>query len=326
MVTLSACGGSGGGIVTTPPPVSTPGPTPAPAPAPTPTPTPPAYTKFADLTGDQDFQNAAAEQRSVTDINGQRTDSFALANFGSGITFTYDSVSDSYTLTQADGITSTFGPSSLQASSTADLRIFQQLKYPNNPNSSEENFRIVAPLINGVALSYTRIGEWFAYNTADFTPPFIRTGTRFVAGVPTVASDMPTSGSATYSSVISSGFVRSDSNAFSLSDSTATFDANFLNGTINTSLSLNALDGLAGSNPFSLGTVTGIGMVNNGTSSFDGDFTASGIFTNGEFSGSFFGPAALEFGYVFILNGNGNLNGTVENFSIYGAVAGAKGP
>jgi hypothetical protein len=94
MITLSASdGGGGGGVASTSPPVISPGPTPAP------TPTPPTYTKFANLTGNQDFQNAADEQRSVTDMKGQRTDSFALANFGSGITSTDDSASDRYTLT-----------------------------------------------------------------------------------------------------------------------------------------------------------------------------------------------------------------------------------
>ena len=319
MLTLSACGGSGGGLATLP--------TPTPAPTPTPGPT---YTKFADLTGDQLFQTASVTMPIASNIDGA-INSPSQA-FGSGYTIDFDAATNSYTVSGvmnvATGAPVTHSQTFVQSEITrndADALIFSK------PSTGAPNvFIISVPKVNSVPLTYTRISAW---NTGSSSTPNIFAFA--MLGVPTKASDVPTTGSATYKTgvggVASTAAAASAPVFYDLSHSTATLSANFATGSITTDLTLtgvlfNPLTGgaTAGQPDVALGIFNGTGLLNAGANTFGGSFVpANGATALGSsnFFGAFFGPQALEFGYVYDLR---TVNGAFGDLAASGYVYGIK--
>jgi hypothetical protein len=288
---LSGCGGSeggGGGIV------STPGPT---------------YVKLADRTGNQSFQSGGVHwEASSAGITNQAIDAF-----GAGPTYAYDAASDSFTVT-AGSQAITFTAADYDATrSTATSRVF--VKSP----TGSPYLQITTPSVGGVTFSYMEVASFF-YPTTIGVRSWISVG-----GVPTIASDMPRSGTATYAAstggtVISpAGRVPSTEYA-TANTSTATFSADFTSGAVTTSLHLVGTQvdrSLPGSpstgSPVDFGTFTGTGTIAAGSPGFTGTFAGT---TGAGFSGSFFGPKALEMGYAYNFS-----NGSIEAF---GATVGIK--
>jgi hypothetical protein len=268
---LSGCGG-GGGVASTPPPT---------------------YTKLADLTGNRTFQSAGVHFA----LAGIQPSAFSVQKYGAGVTIAYNASNDSYTLTAPGGATETFS----SATSTPPPGYVPPPNTVALFNSAAEVFGFQTASVNGVALSYTALGGWAHFqNGLDVYSA--------VAGVPTIASDMPRNGTANYQTSISGqvynngGSMRYDFT----SDSSATFSANFGAGTVDTTLHL------VGSQPnasaVDFGSYSGNGTIASGSPGFSGTLAStasSPVVANGEFAGAFFGPQAKEMGYGFYAIGSG---------------------
>ncbi len=297
---LAGCG-DGGGVANTP----------APPPAPT-------YTKIVDMTGNRTFQTAGVSYntRPTAFSNG------ASNTHGSGVTVAYTANSDSYTVTAPGGATQTFGPAELQ---TPGIPTPDSLQYVKVNGTTRDHLTLIVPsTTGGVPLSYTVVGGWGTTDTSNNTGTFRIA----VGGAPTVASDMPKSGSASYTVGVGGtavvAFVGLGSGAvYNLTgNSSGTFSANFASGAITTQLNLIGAP-LFLTSPFqpttsNFGTYAGSGSLTSGGPGFSG--TLSGTFNGapspGIFAGLFLGPQAVEVGFGYMLSGTG--------FSAAGAVVGIK--
>ena len=291
-LSLSACGGDS--VSSTPPP----------PPTPTPTPPPPTYIKLVDITGDRTFQTGGIQY----DIDGSGAFSNgSVVNFSSGTTVAYTAATDTYTLTAPGGATTaSFAPVNALPINPSQPNA-QQWRVVNGTTTDILTL-IVPSSSGGVPLSYMIIGSW-----GHQTP----TGTTYrlsVGGSPTVATDMPKTGTANYSLAIGGGAKAGTTN-YNLGggNSTATFSANFGTGQITTALNLAGVPN-GGTAITQFGTFNGTGTVTSSGPGFTG--TLTGTNANGIFSGAFFGPQALEMGFTYFLSGT--------NFSAAGAGGGIK--
>lgn len=172
-------------------------------------------------------------------------------------------------------------------------------------------------------LRYLSYGQWIHNEGTGAEKNYVH----FLLGYPTVASDMPRSGSANYATFVRATRLIVGSTGSGGSESplagTATFGVNFATGAIDTSLSLVVPD-VGGSR--AAGTFNGTGIITTGTSSFTGTFTSPDTALTGDFTGAFFGPAAEEMGYAFGLNGQRPANplGDGHDYHIVGTVVGKK--
>jgi len=282
---LSACGG-GGGVASTP---TTP---------PTPPAPPATYTKLADLTGSNTFNTAGvAWQASSSGISGQ-----TLVPFGNAVTVNYDVNSGTYTINAPGGITGSFSPANADPLGTGG----NVQAYVKNTATGQQRLRVTQPSVGGVPLSYMMLGT-FLDGSAGVSRSW-----SVVGGMPTLATDMPKTGSATYTTegggvVLSSGVQHNTTTA-----STASFSANFGTGALSTSVKLVAAPANGGA-AVDFGTFNGTGTITSGTSAFTGAFTGT---TGPGFAGAFFGPQATEMGYTF--------NFKTDTIEAFGGVVGKK--
>lgn len=159
--------------------------------------------------------------------------------------------------------------------------------------------------------SLTRVsyGNWYR---GDSTVGAKRL-TYAVFGYPTVASDMPTSGTAEYGTRVTGRLVSvtSGPNAatsiLNVSGSVST-TINFSTGLVDLFLYLDTI-----------GTITAQGAIPAGTSQFSGSFT-TGSPLSGTITGGFFGSQGLEIGIVFA--GSGTVGGA--NKRLVGEIVGKK--
>jgi len=279
---LGGCGG--GGVGSTP--------------SPTPTPTASnSFPLFAGLSGTTTFTPAFLTDPTCCDPS-VRT---------SGLTLTYDPRADSYTIS-LDGVTKSYGPSNLQSDARSDSFSFGIF------NDSSLTFRTIRS--GNVDLTYTKVADWRRYYNPNFTDEV------FVLGVATSPSQMPRTGTATYSNLT----IESEYDDFfgpnvANQNSTGTFTADFAAGTVATTLDLRTLN----SPDTPLITLTGTGTIASGSNLFAGNL--GGVSTgprsaavSGTFSGAFYGPGAAEMGLVFSAAG-----GTASQpVSVYGWAAGRK--
>ena len=278
---LSACGdGSGGGVTSTP------------------APPPPSYTKVADLTGSHTFQTGGVHwQSSPGAISGQGADAF-----GKGVTILADG-NGAFTVTEPGGTAATFTAFDVDAiNSTATTQAYSKVA-----PSGTQQLRLTVPTVAGVALSYTVIG--FFLDAGNSGAPSVTRVWTAVGGVPTLASDMPRTGTATYTAETSADVVTNAAIYASDPTSTATFAANFGAGTVQTSVHLfgvspfvGPLSPSPGTPPVDFGTFTGTGTIAAGGPGFAGSFAGT---TGAGFSGAFFGPQAQEMAYSFNFAANG---------------------
>lgn len=282
-ILVSACGGDGG-VSSTPPPA----------------PPRPTYTKIADMSGDRTLQTGGVK---YTAANGAFTNGTVIS-FGSGSpTIAYTASSDSYTLTEPGGPTATFGPAQLV--NPAPPGTLLQYITPNS-SSPTDIFTIIGPSTGAITLSYVLLGSWMHIDSSTGTTVRLA-----VAGSPTLASDMPKTGSANYTVGVGGAAFLNGSVQSLNQTSTATFSANFGAGTVATTLNL-------ASSTQTFGSFNGTGTIASSGPGFSG--TLSGTNASGIFSGAFFGPQALEMGFTYVLNGDAS-NPT---FSAVGGAGGAK--
>lgn len=278
---LAACGGGGGGsssagLISTPPP-----PPPAtqtcangtvipitstcPPPPPPPSP-PPSPTIFAGITTNTNFAVLGLE---ASDKN---IPASSLAR--DGFTVRYDAATQGYfmDLPSTDefrfnnfGETSSFWSAFIATGfySGTILDIFK----PSQTNPE-------------IQLAYTSFGISSGYYTTPFG--------FFAFGIPTPASGVPISGTATYDAHVAGGTM----NSFASIGGDATLQFNFGAGTLSGQFDpvhqLNGVNTSLGRYSF-LDTVFGVGSTN-----FSGSLSHSGLSTLGAFDGRFTGPAAQE--------------------------------
>lgn len=342
---LAACGDGGGGIASTGTP-----------------PTPPAtYAKIADMTGNRTFQTGGV----TYNADPLRLMDGTTQQFGSGVTVAYNASADSYTVTAPagpavifflsgtsptttsfSGMTQTFGPADLQP---ANPSLPNGVTYVKVDGTARHQLTLIAPG-GSVPLSYTTLGTWSTVEIGSNSGTFRIA----VGGSPTLASDMPKNGSASYAigvggtaiktetglpvttstplSLPSSGMSGSSTlvtdvtpyppgypvtTTYNLSgNSSGTFSANFATGAITTTLALVGTVAGPGATPVNFGTFNGTGTLTSGGPGYTGTLAGGQTPSTGIFSGAFFGPQALETAFGYFLSGT--------NFSAAGAVVGAK--
>lgn len=278
---LSACGGGGGGVNSTP----------------TPPPATVSYKTLDELSGNQTFQTAGVSLSQVTGANGPAKD----YKFGSGIVLAYDAAADSYTLTSPDGYSVTMSQANLDPSSNSD-----NSNYVKISGLTEDRVTLGRRQVNGVRLNYTMFGSWSHTGDVNDRMGTGRTDLAF-GGVPTQASDVPKSGTASYDTFVG-GTIISENKPYLLNDqaggtshSSATFSINFATGAVDTALNLRGAP--PGGGAFTeFGRFTGTGTLNSGGPGFSGALT--GADANGAFSGALFGPQGKEMGYAWYLLGS----------------------
>lgn len=288
---LSACGGGGGegGVASMPPP-------------------PPAsYTKIVDMTGDRTFQTAGVQYNTSPSGFSNGTS----LTFGNGVRVAYTAASDSYTLTAPDNTTATFNPSEVVLPPALPNAV--QWAKRNASNAVTDVFTLISPTPGGVALSYTAFGTWGAnLNTSS---PTYRIA---IGGAPTIASDMPKSGTANYTLGVGGG-ANLAGTSYSINNGTGTFAANFATGAVTTTLTIAGMPPSNTAAVTNFGTFNGTGTIASNSPGFSGTITgtaSNGTAATGGFSGAFFGPQALEVGFGYTINAG--------TFSAVGGVTGIK--
>jgi hypothetical protein len=300
---LSACGGGGGNLNSTPPPPATP-------------------TAFP-LTTSASFQAIHGDRTYRVDATGQSTtDQMGVAGRDPGVTIDYDAATGTYTVRNATSLAS-FGAADRTTAAGFDT-------YAKQLGAVTDELKLLANVGPGqsqagapIQLTYLSYGVW---SHADAQTCERRT-TYLLFGYPSTPSEMPGSGSATYTTsvagTIADAWVTGTDVVVSDIRGSATFSADFGAGTVGTGLTL-----ARASDQSSLGTYTGAGTIN--ADQFSGTFSStSGYFAGGGFAGGFFGPGANEMGYAFWLrnfNPDPYAGATVNNVNqwISGAVVGKK--
>lgn len=299
---LGGCGGSGGGgwgVASIPAPPPAP---PSPAPTPTPTPAAATYSSFEGatelssfafgLSGDFAATQAADGNYVITDFDyrpfevGPGTNSYAFTQPSPGV-FDMDTYG--------------FGGSRFELADGGEL--FDQRGYDN------EILQVSKPGV-GLDLTYTRFGNYSWGTSGSGYISFL------ALGVPTLDSDVPRTGTASYNGFVDGLWDDGDTTR-RLFGSTATMSVDFGAGTLLTTLTLTGRD-----NPFGdflnspstfLGTFFGSGTIAS-RNYFSGGFNQQAGWSGG-FAGAFNGPQASEYGYVFGLT---NSSGAVASGSAVG--------
>jgi hypothetical protein len=250
------------------------------------------------------MQNATAELAYRTDSStpgGFSGTPSALLGFGvdktgTRIVITYNAESQTYTVRNEKvptATSATFGPADRVSSiEYVDRYASQSVGVSDSlitfGNARQNASTDVPPII----LSYVSFGVWKHIETATATT----TNSHFLFGWPTVPASMPTTGTATYSLIVSGNAVESGP-AFGTQQyefgGTSIIRANFSAATLTTELNLDR-SGI-------LGSYSGSGTINSSVfaGSLDTRLPIANRPDNGQFSGGFFGPNASEVGYVF---------------------------
>lgn len=169
---------------------------------------------------------------------------------------------------------------------------FTQLDLLNNTVSGQ--------VTSDTALALTRVsyaGWWRGDSTAG-----AKRITYGVFGYPTVPSDMPTTGTATYTVRIAGRSVIAPAAGASPVDKlggTATLSINYATGLVTLTLNLERIT--SGGN-VAYGTFTGTGAIPVGSNQFTGSF-GPGSTVGGTFQGLAYGPQAAEVGISFAISG-----------------------
>lgn len=251
-------------------------------------------TKLADMGGDRIFQTGGVEY----DFTAAAFTNGVTRSFGNRVRVAYTQASDSYTLTASDNSTATFAPADVvQPAPGTPPGV---LVWRKTSGTTVEQFALATPIINNVPLSYTAIGTWL---TAQAGTPngHVRIG---VGGAPTIASDMPKTGTASYTTLVGGAAKDGTNNYMLTGNSSGTFSANFATGAITTALILAGTQAPSGTTVTAFGTFNGTGTIASGTSGYTGTFgctAMNGSAATGGFAGGFFGPQALETGYGYTL-------------------------
>lgn len=271
--TLTACGGGGGGGGINP------------------TPTPPVTVASFPLKSSEPFQTIYSH-RAFTGSGNMLSGQSGISGRSPSFTISYDAANGTYSINN-EGLTATFGSTDRTISGNYDV-------YTKQANGISDELRLFGNIREGgpsggapLQLSYLSFGTWTrTTETTGETRKF-----HFLLGYPTQSSSMPTTGSASYNTIVTGSMLEGGAgypNTENGVNGTATFSANFASGSIATELSLTR----QGNNQ-PLGTYSGTASID-ASKQFNGAFTSTAPnFSSGTFGGGFFGPSAAEMGYAF---------------------------
>lgn len=318
-LTLVACGG-GSTSTPTPTPTSTGSPTPTPSPSPTPTPAP--YTKFADLTGDQQFKAGCGGLYGPS----ERIDAFGFGRADTvpgALSIDFADSTDAWTLAgeaySGTEFSFTFTPAMIQPNPPEDAVYYRK----DNPDGSAERFYLSARKLGGTAPDYVR-GSLLTYRIGSAAPEY-----RYcVFGVPTRLDDTTPSSTVTYGNVAVGGVAFTAGAAitqYDLSESTVTVSANPTTGEIPVVLKLVGRaftpTGLSDTR-VALGEYRGTATIDGSDQSFNDALTdADRALLGGNFGGWFFGPQGIEIGFAFSVKAQ---NADGSTITAAGAVTGRR--
>jgi hypothetical protein len=295
---LASCGGD-----------DDPSPTPTPTGTPTPTPTAsPTYTAFPLSTAVQFGAISATTSYTGDPATGAITLGVAGTEIATGrVTLATSSLIDTATyVININNEESRFVKANLttapaatvpefifRTNDTATAGKFAQLEFLNNTIPATTGTTYAPTDDAGLKLLNTSYATWWR---GDSTTGAKRV-TYTVFGYPTVATDLPTTGTVNYNARVT-GRIASVAGATSVVDKvtgTATLSVNYATGQVNLSMALNQ-------GATSLGTLTGQGAISVGSIQFTGAF-GSGSALDGTFAGGFFGSQAKEVGITFAASG-----------------------
>lgn len=215
-------------------------------------------------------------------------------------TVKYDAATKSYIVRDTGNVsaTSSFGPSNKVAGeSNATYSVYRKTGGGSTETFTMLNAGVGNPAIQ---LTYATFAHWRKVTPGGgMSGATAQSDTYFVYGFKTEKGTMPTTGSATYSTLLDGTF--SDPNRSYDIDGTGSLTANFGTGGLTFGATMT---GTPTSGPaLAFGTINGTGTIKSTASSF----SASGANANYrmDMSGYFFGPAADEIGATFSLSGKG---------------------
>jgi len=299
---VAACGGGGGGSspALSPAPPPTPAPTATPAPAPTPAP-PPAYTLTSALTATSALEGPS--QAFTTDSAAMTlAPSSGGTLSGQGTSTTAGIQSLSINVTNVAGVTfsETFLASDIATSTPISGQAPRAL-LSGSKTASDGSVRSLTILdVASGGFNYMLLGLWEYASAAVATST---SGQAFVVGSATRPSEIPVTGTASYSGVMVGRYA--DGAALWTATASASATADFANrsvafSTANTQIANQAVTQAAPTLNLS-GTLTYPAATNNlaGTLSTTGGLT-------GPSAARFYGPAAVEVGGVFFVKDAAN--------------------
>ena len=274
---LSACGGGGGEVASTPAPRLAP-----PTPAPTPPTRPPLPAGPLGLTGGP-FVTVAAE---FDGISGEwpSTTTQQVRTGANLVTISYSATDNSYTLALPGiGQGKLVNPKGSGSSNNST----QWIRYTGTsfdlvgPDGQMTSVHLRYPTSSD--LSYTSTGSWYSGLTPQRP---LREGV-FAYGLPTAAGTMPTSGTASYSATIDGRSATSD-----YIWGSALFNFDFGSSLLSGNMKLTGSDGW---DPVDLGTFTFRDTVySRGSTVFSGRLSVPSSTDTGSFAGQFTGPGGAE--------------------------------
>ncbi|SFO41169.1 hypothetical protein [Sphingomonas sp. OK281] len=285
MLALASCGSGGGNdpgnVAVVPGPTPTPAPTPAPTPTPSPTPTPTpsdtSVTQFDQLVGTTTLQ--AANTSTWTERNPPQN--LGVNAFGTAIPYQYNQQTKAISAIDTGGLPKpVFVAGDLDATAPAGT-----IRYAK---ANGEQLILAQPAPGGTGLRWTRFIEH------SYTPVGRPTRVIAITGVPTPVSQIPTSGSVTFtrSIVVGDAYVLENSNTvvtrYDLSPSILSASIDYTTRRISFSLQL---IGRAAGNSETVSIVTF-----SGTTDFDGSTPAVTISSTYYAKDPLFAIAAALFG------------------------------
>ena len=283
-LTLCACGGGGGsnGLAVQPLP-----PPPAPPPPTSPPPLPPGAI---GLTKDGSFAVYAVQATGVFNSNWFPQGPVAL-DPDPDVQFSYSAADDRYTISvpgRAEGtLVASQGNGSWNGDTWTNISsTFSRVTQGSSGGPLQADYYVTLSYTPQSTYKHTGWGEWRATALQSNGLSNDNHG-YFTYGVPTAAGDVPTTGSATYSGLLS-GLTSNARDVYG--DVTLSFD--FGLGTLSGSMRPQVSDGW---DLYSLGTYTFRNTVFGvGSRTFSGSFDIPGGSAGGSFAGQFTGPAAAE--------------------------------
>lgn len=173
-----------------------------------------------------------------------------------------------------------------------------------------------------IALTYTNLG-YFSYtpatapsNTAPSTNEF------FVFGMVTPITNLPTSGTGTYSGINQGLFYDAGLSRLYQTNGSTSISVNFANGQGTVNFSFTGVDINNAANTLALQSFTGPLSASynapsfSGPSSFSSSFTGPSPTLGGTLAGNFFGPSGQEFGFTYLLGSGGPTGKTAWGASV----------
>jgi len=299
---LTACGGGGGGSNSPPAPIlSTPAPTPSPSPTPTPTPVDPASYDIAfDLTRDREFALFGAEIASTFNGGTDESVDVKLLDLGALAYARYVAATRATTISIFNVASDTYTSPYTQSSNA--------ITYGDATSVTLALFKA------GPSLGGLRAEQAYTIGVNQHGSATLGTGgTRFVeryfvGGTPTVAADIPTSGTPTYATILSEyGLTAGAHDVYVANAQSGGFTIDFAARSVRASIVARS-------------TLVGAPLI---TLTFDGGFVgdssqiAGTLSTSdggvGRWAGRLFGPTGRELGVAFTYSrGSTKVTGTAQ--------------